>query len=107
MGGDTPFRAAFLEPVGARAILVRMLTNLRVVYSRQSDAGGLAWVLRLRLAIPGAAAADRAELARSLAAIGRFGDAARELDVLADADAGGDEAGELRRQATVLRARLN
>src|SRR3954467_1316066 len=44
--GGTPasFDPAFLEPVGARAILARMLANLRMSYAQLGDPEALAWV---------------------------------------------------------------
>ena len=105
-GGDAVFDPAYLEPVGPRAILARMLANLRLVYGRLAEAGSLAWVLRLRLAMPGTSPADRAELARALAGAGRFGEGAAELETLAGAGAI-DDPDAVRRQAVALRARLN
>src|SRR5207253_4901254 len=96
-GAEAMFNPAFLEPVGPRAILARMLANLRLVYGRLAEAGNLAWVLRLRLAIPGISSTERAEVARALGGVGRFGEAAGELDALADGVVDDPEA--VRRQA--------
>jgi regulator of sirC expression with transglutaminase-like and TPR domain len=64
-GADATFDPAFLEPVGKLAIVDRMLANLDAVAVRAGDLGMLAWVLRLRTAIPGAPE----ELARRLAVV--------------------------------------
>ncbi|MHB8670723.1 MAG: SirB1 family protein [Acidimicrobiales bacterium] len=105
MGPEVPFLPAYLAPVGPRAILARMLANLRTVYRSRHEPAELAWVLRLRLAIPGVPEGDRAELARSLTATGRFPEAAAELERLAEDRPG--QADELRSQALALRSRLN
>jgi regulator of sirC expression with transglutaminase-like and TPR domain len=64
-GADATFDPAFLDPVGKLAIIDRMLANLDGVAVRTGDLGMLAWVLRLRTALP---AADDA-LAGRLAAV--------------------------------------
>lgn len=105
-GADTVFDPHFLEPVGAAAILGRMLANLRGIFAASGDRRSLQWVLRLRLAVPGVPAEERAELAALLAAGGRFGEAADELGVLAR-ELGGDLGDEYSRSAERIRARLN
>lgn len=104
-GEDATFDPAFLEPVGARAILSRMLANLKMVYAHRRDFPSLSWVLRLRLALPGTPVAERGELSAVLASAGRYDEAADELDVLADAVPA--DAEQLQRRALGLRARLN
>jgi regulator of sirC expression with transglutaminase-like and TPR domain len=96
---------SFLEPVGARAILTRMLLNLQGVFLPASLRSA-AWVLELRLAIPGLALADRLGLARALGAMGQFGSAATALDRAAD-ELPPDEAGMVRAESRALRARHN
>ncbi|MCU1343753.1 MAG: hypothetical protein JWL70_19 [Acidimicrobiia bacterium] len=56
-----------LEPVSNRAILLRMLANLKAVYLHRSDAVALAWVLELRAALPGTPESERQELANARA----------------------------------------
>jgi regulator of sirC expression with transglutaminase-like and TPR domain len=106
--GGTPasFDPAFLEPVGPRAILARMLANLRVSYAQRGDADALAWVGRLRLAIPGIPAADHAEHARLLVGLGRFTEAAEFFERIASMVDNGDAA-PFEAEASALRARLN
>jgi regulator of sirC expression with transglutaminase-like and TPR domain len=53
LGADAPFRSSYLEPVGSRAILTRVLANLRRLYSDRGDLGEMAWVAGLQLLIPG------------------------------------------------------
>jgi regulator of sirC expression with transglutaminase-like and TPR domain len=105
-GADTPFDPRYLDPVGPVAVLGRMLANLRGIFSASGDRRSLQWVLRLRLEIPGVPPEERAELAALLAAGGRFGDAAHELDTLAG-QLGGELGDEYRRSAERFRARLN
>lgn len=99
------FSPSMLDPVGPRAILARMLGNLKEVHRRRGDRRSLAWVLRLRVAIPGVPPSERQELATTLAADGRFLEAADELDELAAAAP--TQADDARRGAQLLRARLN
>jgi regulator of sirC expression with transglutaminase-like and TPR domain len=53
-----------LEPISARAILLRMLSNLKAIYGQRNDSVALAWILELRAALPGVPASEQAELAR-------------------------------------------
>jgi regulator of sirC expression with transglutaminase-like and TPR domain len=100
-----PFLGAYLDPIGKRAILGRMLQNLKGVYSRSGDTAALRWVFDLRLAIPGTPALERRDGARLQAAGGRFDVAADQLEVLADSLP--DSAEDLLTEARALRARLN
>ncbi len=105
-GSRAPFGPALLAPVGPRAILVRMLANLRHLYLAAGNARAAGWVYELRATIPAATPADSADVARSLASIGRFTEAAATLDAMAETvpDAG---AAEARARAVSLRALLN
>jgi regulator of sirC expression with transglutaminase-like and TPR domain len=105
-GDDARLDPSELEPVDARRILVRVLTNLRGIYAQQDDAANLAWVLRLLLAIPIVPRTERRALASALGGSGRFDEAAAELEQLAD-EVGGEDADEHRNAAVRLRARLN
>jgi regulator of sirC expression with transglutaminase-like and TPR domain len=77
------FDARLLAPVGPRAIVQRMLTNLQHVYATRDPLAEV-WVVRLRLRVPGLAPAARAELAATLGRLGQFGEGARELEDAAD-----------------------
>jgi regulator of sirC expression with transglutaminase-like and TPR domain len=104
------FDDAYLVPVGTRAIVGRLLANLKGIHLARRDRHALAWVLGLRVALPGVPMAERRELASALAADGRFLDAALALDRLADvARAAGEESivTEAEHGAVHLRARLN
>jgi regulator of sirC expression with transglutaminase-like and TPR domain len=105
-GDGVPFDAAYLEPVGAHAILARMLANLRVVFAATGDHASLVWVLRLRTAVPGVPAEERSELGAALAAAGDFVGAATELETLG-IQLGGALGEQYVRDAGRLRARLN
>jgi regulator of sirC expression with transglutaminase-like and TPR domain len=104
-GAGAPFAPSYLEPVGSRAILARMLANLDHSFATREPAAAV-WTLRLRLRLPGIAPAERRELAMRLGSLGAFDEAAAELDglvpLLPEADAGRAE-----RDARALRARAN
>jgi hypothetical protein len=123
-GPGAPWSTALLAPVGPRDVVARVLANLRSLFAQSQDIQRLDWVLELRLAIPGVPERERAERASVLAALGRYDEAAGQLERLADAEAlgtsaperhpsagppVGDEelASELRARAARLRARLN
>jgi regulator of sirC expression with transglutaminase-like and TPR domain len=100
-----PFVNAYLDPVGRRSILGRLLQNLKGVYTRQGDTDALRWVFDLRLAIPGTPPLERRDGARLQAAGGRFDVAADQLEDLAESLP--DSAPALLTEARALRARLN
>jgi regulator of sirC expression with transglutaminase-like and TPR domain len=105
LGGSGPWQPSYVDSVGPRAILNRMLVNLQGLFlpGRLRPA---AWVLELRLAIPGLPRAERRGLARALGSIGRFDAAGAVLEGLAESlpESEGDE---LRAEALGFRARLN
>lgn len=103
--GGTGWNPSYLDPVGPRTILARMLLNLQGLFL-PSDLRSASWVLELRLAIPGLAVADRLGVARALGSLGRFGAAANELDRIA-AELREEEAAALAAEAKGLRARAN
>lgn len=103
--GGTGWEDSFLQPVGTRAILTRMLLNLQGVFL-PGNLRSAAWVLELRLTIPGLPVAERLSLARALGSLGRFGSAATELDRVAEGLAD-EEAVTVRAESTALRARTN
>ena len=104
-GADTPFLPSYLEPIGTRAILLRMLANLRSIFVHIADLPGLEWVLTLRLTIPGVPPLERRDLARVLASAGRFDEAAGQLEALAETVP--DQSDMLLAEALAFRARLN
>ncbi len=106
LSGGAELAPGQLVEVGSRAILARMLANLKAIALQQGDRALLTWVLRLRVGIPGVGPGERRELAAVLASGGRFFEAADELETLAAA-VGGPAAEQFRAQAATLRARLN
>jgi regulator of sirC expression with transglutaminase-like and TPR domain len=104
-GPGSVFDDGFLEPVGKRAILVRMLANLETVAQMRSERVLLQQVLALRVAVPDAGLVEHRKYAASLAAGGQFVQAAEVLERYADLDLDGSVAA--RAQADQLRARLN
>lgn len=104
-GASTPFLESYLDPVGPRAILGRMLANLKAIYASRGNLEALAWVFALRLAIPGTPTLERRDLARVLGSTGQFVQAAEALEELAETLPG--QATSLLAEAVALRARLN
>ena len=105
VGGRVVFAPDMLAPVSARAIVTRMLANLEQTFLRR-DPASLAWVVRLRLLVPGLPFDERRRLAAVLRDAGRFGEAAAELDRLAG-EVGGTAGEQLEREAAASRARAN
>ncbi len=106
-GPDQPFDDGWLAPVDRFATLARVLANLKQIYRSLGQRSALATVLRLRAVVPGVAPSERRELADALAGVGRFDEAAAELDSLASRIEGTPQAEELNVRARRLRARLN
>jgi regulator of sirC expression with transglutaminase-like and TPR domain len=105
-GPAATFSPSLLATTGPRAILGRMLANLLNGYAERGESTALAWVARLRAAIPGLPRAEQADLARLLVNVGQFAEAGDVLDQLAGS-AGSTESQQLRARASLLRARLN
>lgn len=105
-GGGVELDPSLLAPIGPRAILSRMLANLRQLYISRRDPEALTWVVDLRTLIPGNDPTELVELSRVLVNLGRFGEAADALEKLA-VTSPEDKAGRLEARARLLRARLN
>lgn len=103
--GGVAWQPEFLDPVGPRVILTRMLTNLQNLFLPK-DLRSATWVLRLRLAVPGLPTGARVALARTLGSLGQFDVAGGELERLAEL-LPPDQAPGLRAEARALRARVN
>jgi len=104
-GAAAEFRPEYLEPVATTVVINRMLANLQHSLL-QRDPRAAAWVLRLRLRTPGVSAAEQIALATTLGTLGRFAEAAGELDRLA-AKLDEPYADRATHQAAALRARGN
>jgi hypothetical protein len=102
---EPPFTPALLRAVDAPTILNRMLANLQQTFMRR-DPASLAWAARLRLRIPGLIPGERRQLAALLGGVGRFLEAAAELDAVAG-ELSGDEGEGVERDAVALRSRAN
>jgi len=103
--GDAPFLPEYLAPVGAHAIVARMLANLVRSYVARDPASAV-WAARLRLRVPGGSPSDRREAAALLGTLGRFEEAAAELAAIA-AELDGPAASRVERDAAAYRARAN
>jgi regulator of sirC expression with transglutaminase-like and TPR domain len=105
-GLEVPFGPHLLTPTPTRAILVRMLENLRSIYRSRRRPRDLEWVLRMRLALPGAGLPERLELAEALGDQARWVDGATLLERYARG-ASAAQAEKLTNAARSLRAHLN
>jgi regulator of sirC expression with transglutaminase-like and TPR domain len=99
------FRPQHLRPVGPLRIIERMLANLQHTMLQEKSRDAV-WVTRLRLRIPDISLSLRGQLAGVLGNFGHFGEAARELDVLAR-QLPGDGGKQAAEAATRFRARTN
>lgn len=79
-GSDAAFGPHLLGPTPVREILVRILENLRAVYRQTARASDVEWVLRMRLALPGAGAAEVLELGSAMGQQGRWIEGATLLE---------------------------
>ncbi len=82
-----------------------MLLNLQGLFL-PANLRSAAWVLQLRLTIPGMTVSERLGLARALGSLGRFESAATELDRVAD-ELPDEEAATVRLESRALRSRAN
>ncbi len=105
-GPDAPFDSSLLAAVGPRAILTRMLANLRHLYQSAGDARSLGWVLELRTSIPASSPYELADVASAQATMGRFAQAAGTLETIADL-LPDEDVERARAHAKLLRSRLN
>jgi regulator of sirC expression with transglutaminase-like and TPR domain len=102
---DPPFTVDLLRAVDTRSILSRMLANLQQTFMRR-DPASLAWAVRLRLRIPELLPGERRHLAGLLGGVGRFLEAAAELEAVAS-ELEGEDAEQVTRDAAALRSRAN
>ena len=80
LGGTGTFGPHLLAATPPRAILVRILENLRAVFRTLRRPAGTEWVLRMRLTLPGAGLAEHLELAEALGSQARWHEGARILE---------------------------
>ena len=105
VGREVPFQPALLTPVSVQAVLVRMLTNLRVIHRAAGRVPELRWVLEARLLLAGVSADEIVELAVTHGRRADFLTAAAVLDSWAERLP--RDAGRLARHARAWRAHLN
>ncbi len=65
--GRVPWRDTFLDPTLGQSIVVRVLNNLRSIFTARTDAIRLAIVMQLRACIPQLAVAERDEIVEATA----------------------------------------
>ena len=107
------FLDAPVEPLPADLLLLRLLTNVRALTARQPRTLDAArtrlWAVELSLLLPAHPLELRREHGELLARLGRFVEAADELETYAAVVEDADEAAaaDCRREARLARARLN
>jgi regulator of sirC expression with transglutaminase-like and TPR domain len=99
------FQPSMLAPIGAAAVALRTLNNLRGAYLRRGQPVKTIPVLELVLALPGAGPSNLAELAELLENVGRNDQAADAFERLAELDPAGEE--RHRHRVRALRAHRN
>ena len=100
--------ASDLRPWSATAVLLRILTNVRVWAGQGSERSAAArWALELSLLLPQAPLVLRSDLGALLVASGHFLTGAAELEEFAAAATDPSAAERARAQAAAARARLN
>jgi regulator of sirC expression with transglutaminase-like and TPR domain len=104
-GPTALFADAYLDPTGTRSILLRVLNNLQRSYLERGAADAV-WVARLRLRFAELSAGERRQTAALLGALGRFAEAADELDAMVP-NLDDPVAGAVASEARALRAREN
>ena len=105
-GGDKGFHPAFLAPVDSSLILEWILGNLRAIYAQKQDHANLEWVLELRMMCPSVPVGEAKQFGLINMERGRFDEAARRFEALAQTAEEGDEE-QLQRLAALARARMN
>jgi hypothetical protein len=106
LGGTGSFGPHLLEVATTRAILARMLENLRAVFGALRRPAATEWVLRMRLHLPGAGLNEQVELAQALGSQAKWLEGARILEALLP-EVPPETAERLAIAARSLRANLN
>jgi regulator of sirC expression with transglutaminase-like and TPR domain len=103
------FSRDLLTPTPPDLLLLRVLSNIRVLAARRRDARTRLWAVEMSLLLPRHPAALRRERGELLVSLGDLRGGARELDSYADAIADAEPAAAevARGHARMARARLN
>ncbi|MBA2310203.1 MAG: hypothetical protein H0W01_13165 [Pseudonocardiales bacterium] len=104
-GDDVPFTGRMLATSPTRAILARVLENLRVAYRNHVQPEDVEWVLRMRLLLPGVGVEHLLEMGNVLGQQGRWDEGAKFL--VEQSDGWPQHAEVLDHAARVLLANLN
>ncbi|HEY6422857.1 MAG TPA: transglutaminase-like domain-containing protein [Pseudonocardiaceae bacterium] len=104
-GPGARFGEHLLTTAPRRAIFARILENLRMIYRLLGRPAELEWVLRMRLALPGAGDQELLELGYTLGRQGRFVEGAKFLE--SQISEWPQHAERLELAARSLRAQLN
>ena len=110
LGESVPFQKSFLDAVGKRHIVTRMLNNLRAVYLNLKQYQKALRITDLALAVQPESLEDRKQRAALLLHLRRYSEAASELKFYLDQNPEAGDAAEVAEALTNLRktiAQLN
>ncbi|HEX6640480.1 MAG TPA: transglutaminase-like domain-containing protein [Thermoanaerobaculia bacterium] len=94
--GSVQVRSEFLEPVGARAILERMLRNLKGIYLNARDDFRALGIIDLLLVLQPEARGEVRDRGIMLARVGRYDEAIEQLELYLDFAPGATDAPRVR-----------
>ena len=110
LGDSVPFHKSFLDAVGKRHIVIRMLNNLRAVYLNLRQYQKALRITELTLAVQPDSLEERKQRAALLLHLRRYSEAAAELKYYLDQTPKADDAEEIKETLANLRktiAQLN
>ena len=95
LGESVPFHKSFLDAVGKRHIVIRMLNNLRAIYVNLKQYPKALRITDLALAVQPDSLEDRKQRAAVLLHLRRYSEAAAELKFYLDQNPQADDAEEV------------
>jgi len=103
LGDSVEFHPSFLDPVGKRHIVVRILNNLRAVYVNSRQYRKALDIANLALAVQPASPEERKQRAAVLLHLGRYSEAASDLNFYLENTPEPDDAEQVRETLAKLR----
>jgi regulator of sirC expression with transglutaminase-like and TPR domain len=103
LGDTVEFHPSFLDPVGKRHIIIRILNNLRAVYLNARQYRKALEIANLALAIQPASPEDHKQRAAVLVHLGRYSEAAADLNFYLESTPAPEDAEQIRETLAKLR----